>query len=88
MTTPMLPPLGSVYYETHSIHNIVVVTRNETSASKYGQVKFKCMDTGRDIVEDAPTCNNYYSPIETMEIKRDYNPKVSAPMERKTQTKS
>ena len=67
MTTPMLPPIGSVYYETLSPHIIVVVTGHDASASKYGQVTFKRMDTGRDIVADAPTFTWHYSPLETME---------------------
>jgi len=69
MTTPMLPPLGSVYYETLSPHIIVVVTGHDASASKYGQVTFKRMDTGADIVADAPSFTYHYSPLETMENK-------------------
>ena len=66
MTTPMLPPLGSVYYETLSPHIIVVVTGHDAFASL---ITFKRMDTGRDIVADAPTFTYHYSPLETMETK-------------------
>ena len=69
MTTTVLPPIGSAYYETLKPHVIVVVTGHDASASKYGQVTFKRMDTGRDIVADAPTFTHYYSPLETMETK-------------------
>ena len=69
MTTPMLPPLGSVYYETLSPHIIVVVTGHDASAGRYGLVTFKRMDTGRDIVADASTFTYHYSPLETMETK-------------------
>ena len=67
MTTTVLPPIGSAYYETLKTHIIVVVVSHNASASKYGQVTFKVMNTGADIVCDAPTFTYHYSPLETME---------------------
>jgi hypothetical protein len=67
MTTPMLPPIGSAYYETRNPHVIVVVVSHDASASKYGQVTFKRMDKGIDLVCDVPTFTYHYSPLETME---------------------
>jgi len=64
MTTPMLPPIGSAYYETLRPHVIVVVTGHNASASKYGQVHYKRMDTGMAMVADAPNFTWHYSPLE------------------------
>ena len=66
MTTPMLPPIGSAYYETLKPHIIVVVTGHNASASasKYGQVYYTRMDTGMAMVADAPNFTYHYSPLE------------------------
>ncbi len=63
----MLPPIGSAYYETLNPHVIVVVTGHSVSASKYGQVYYKRMDTGIAMVADAPNFTWHYSPLEEWE---------------------
>ena len=64
MTTPMLPPIGSAYFETLKPHVIVVVVSHNASASKYGQLTYKRMDTGTEVVCDAPIFTYHYSPLE------------------------
>ena len=64
MTTPMLPPIGSAYFETLKPHIIVVVMSHNASACKYGQLTFKRMDTGTEVVCDAPNFTWHYSPLE------------------------
>lgn len=66
MTTPILPTVGSAYYETLRPHVIVVVTGHD-GTNKYGEVTFKRMDTGMTLVRDGFKFRWYYSPLETME---------------------
>lgn len=69
MTTTILPPIGSAYYETFRPHIIVVVTEHNANAGKYGLVTYKRMDTGAMLVSDGTTFTFHYSPLETMETK-------------------
>ena len=66
MTTTVLPPIGSAYYETLKPHVIVVVVAHDTT-SKYGEVTYKRMDTGAEYVADGFNFVWHYSPLETME---------------------
>ena len=75
MTTPMLPPIGSAYYDTLKPHIIVVVVAHNVLATKYdpylkyGQVLYKRMDTGTEYMADGDNFVRHYSPLETMENK-------------------
>jgi hypothetical protein len=69
MTTPMLPPIGSAYYDTLRPHIIVVVVSHNVLTTKYGEVLYKRMDTGTEYVADRDNFVRYYSPLETMENK-------------------
>ena len=69
MTTTILPPVGSVWYNTLYPDRIYIVIGHAEKLGKYGAVQIKRMDTGAVRTEPANTFTWHHSPLETMETK-------------------